>query len=939
MIHSTMRGRLMASSMIPCIALGVAALAALAAYPAAAAAAAASATPETTVGELVVTGTMFRRTETESPSPVTVLTAQKIDAAGITTIADAVRTLSSDNSGTIPTAFGLGFAVGSSGVALRGLTVNSTLVLIDGLRTANYALADDGERGFVDLNTIPLSVLDRVEVLKDGASSLYGADAIGGVVNLVFKPTFQGAEATGELGDSQHGGGFSRTVNLTLGHGDIDEDKYNVYLNFEYEKDDAIHVDQRGFPYNTNDLSSIGGLNLIGGQPANGSGSIYGTVTPGMLSNPLDPTTGIALPGAVSQPLRACGSLSTQQVDPLGNVYCAQNLTTYGDDQPSERRFGVYSRFTAQLNAQTQAYLSASFYENRVVVDTGPAQIQTGTPNNTNAIALPAKLADGLPNPNDPFAALGEDALINYAFGDIPGGTIENNHVYRMVAGVKGSFSGWDYNVGGVIAHTSLNSTNNGFINFPQLISDIENGTYSFINPDSNSAAVRQALAPALVKTSTTDLDSLDVSVTHDLLHLAGGPLRFGIGAQGRYEATDDPDLNPNLEAQGLGIAHTIGHHTVFAGFAELDAPVLTTVDIDLSARYDHYSDAGGAFSPKAGIKWTPIPQVALRGTFSRGFRAPSFSENGSSASEGFITFQLPQSFVDLHGGDGYTQPYALALESSANPNIKPETSTSWTAGVVFEPDRHFNISVDYYYIKKSNVIAQADPGLALNDYFAGTPLPPGYTITADLPDPAHPTLLARPILVSSPYINANSETTDGIDIDFRAKFDVTDKLKLSSDISLTDIFSFNYTQPGTPTINYVGTQSPYVLSSGAGTPKYRATWTTSVDYGPFDLTATAYYVSSFKMFALDVAPGCFSLDNNGNNFPPNCTVSHFIDVDLSASYKINDKIDVFADVLNVFDTNAPFDPIDYAGVNYNPTFAQAGIVGRFFKIGIHVKL
>jgi len=936
---AAMRVRLLASSMIGGVALG--ALSAGAAHAAAAAAAStANASPEATVGEVVVTGTLFRRTNVETPSPVTVLSAAKIDAAGITTIADAVRSISADNSGTIPTAFGNGFAVGSSGVALRGLTVNSTLVLIDGLRTANYALADDGERGFVDLNTIPLSILDRVEVLKDGASSLYGADAIGGVVNLILKPTFKGLQGSFEVGDSQHGGGFTRRGDVTVGIGDLETDKYNAYFNVEYQKDDAIHVGQRGFPFNTSDLAALGGNNLIGGQPTNNSGSIYGTVTPGMLKNANDVTTGVANPGAVSQPLRPCGPGSAQQTDPLGNVYCAQNFAPFLDDQPNQRRFGVYSRFTAQLAPDIQAYLSASYYENKVDVDFSPAQIQNSTPNNTNNIALPALLPTGALNPNDPFAAMGEAALINYAFGDIPASFHEDNHVYRMVLGVKGSYSGWDFNLGGVFAHTSLDTDNEGFINYQQLTSDIVNGAYNFIDPSMNSPATRAALSPSLLKTSTTDLDSVDAYVTHGLFQLPGGPLNLGFGGQVRYEATNDPDLNPSLAAQGLGIAHTIGHHTVFSGFAELDAPVLTTLDLDVSARYDHYSDAGGAFSPKAGFKWTPIRQLALRGTFSRGFRAPSFSENGHSAAEGFATYTLPAAYIAAHGGDGYTNPYPLGLLTTANPNIKPETSTSFTAGAIFEPDRHFNISVDYYHIKKTNVIAQASPFTALADYFAGLPLPAGSTITTDNPDPAHPTLLPRPIIAAAPYINANSEVTDGIDIDFRAHFDFGEHVRFTSDVSLTDVFSFKYDQPGQPVVDYVGTESPYNLSSGAGTPKYRGAWTNSLDIGPFNLTATAYYTSSFKMYALDLAPGCFSTNTvTGADVPPNCTVPHFIDVDLTATYKINDKIEIFGGISNLFDTSPPFDPIDYAGVNYNATYHQAGIVGRFFRIGARVRL
>ena len=137
--------------------------------------------------DIVVTGTLFRRANTETASPVTVLTNQNLERAGITNVADAIRSISADNSGSIPTAFAAGFGSGSAGVSLRGLTVNSTLVLIDGVRTTNYPYADDGQRAFVDLNSIPKSTIDRIEVLKDGASSTYGADAIGGVVNIITR--------------------------------------------------------------------------------------------------------------------------------------------------------------------------------------------------------------------------------------------------------------------------------------------------------------------------------------------------------------------------------------------------------------------------------------------------------------------------------------------------------------------------------------------------------------------------------------------------------------------------------------------------------------------------------------------------------------------------------------------------------------------------------
>ncbi len=900
------------------------------------------------VQEIVVTGSLFRRTNIETASPVTVLSVEQLSRQGLTNVADAVRSISADNSGTVPEAFSNGFASGSSGVALRGLTVNSTLVLIDGLRTANYGLADDGQRGFVDLNTIPFSLVQRVEVLKDGASSLYGADAIGGVVNLILKPTFEGIEANAELGDSQHGGGFGQRYTVTVGHGDLSTDRYNAYFNFEFQKDARISVGQRGFPFNTNDLSSIGGQNNIGGQPGLNSGSIYGSVTPATLVNG-SVLMGQMVPNSVSQPLRLCGPPTAQATDGNGNVYCAQDFLSYGDFQPEEARYGGTFRFTVQLTPDIQAWATATYYHNQTVVDQGPAQIQLGTPQNTNSIALPALLPNGQLNPNDPFAAQGEAALINYAFGDIPSRLTETNQVYRGVVGVKGTVDGFDFTASLNVNHTSLVTRDSGFVLYSQLINDVTNGTYNFINPSANTAQVRDALSPTISKTSTTDLESFDASVTRKLYTLPGGPLSVALGGQFRYEATNDPDLNPQTAYQGLGVAHTVGNRTVGGVFFELDAPVLKMLDVDVSFRYDHYSDFGSSFSPKVGVKFTPFHQLALRGTYSEGFRAPSFSENGSSAAEGFVTYSpiasAPASFNTAHNGDAYTQSYSLAEFTVANPNIKPETSKSFTVGIVAEPTSFLNFSVDYYHITKNNVIAQSSVSNVLNAYYAGTPLPAASSVVADLPDPQAPTALARPLVVEAPYVNANALLTDGLDVDVRTHFRLPHNIAVTSDFNLTDIFRYNFTASG-QTFNYVGTQSPYNLSSGAGTPKYRANWTTTLTLGPASLTGAVYYVSGLIETGADVTgtlspvTGCLYSSPSGTPFPANCKVRSFTDVDFTASYELTKHIQLYANMLNAFDTSPPLNPANYAGggANYNPTYAQAGIVGRFFRIGVHIK-
>ncbi|MFC5743162.1 TonB-dependent receptor plug domain-containing protein [Dyella tabacisoli] len=889
---------------------------------------------------ITVTGSAIPRVDVETPSPVTVITAAQIQRSGLTTVADVVRSISADNSGSIPNSFTAGFAAGAAGVALRGLTVNSTLVLIDGHRSATYAVSDDGIRNFVDLNTIPLAAIDRIEVLKDGASSLYGADAIAGVVNVILKSNYHGVEGTADIGTSQHGGGFTRKATLLAGGGDLQTDHYNAYIGVQYQKDNPINNRQRGFPFNTNNLSSIHGPNSIGGQPSQNNGSIYGTVTPGTL----DPNGSgnfvngvLPVPGAVSQVLApfGCGPKGTLVTNDPANPgsYCSENyVSQYGQIQPAMEQGGLYGRFTVKLNDTTTAYMSASYFEAKTRVIAAPAQIQTSTPNNTNGIALPPG------NPYNPFGGAGQYALINYAFGDIPGGTNLDNHSARMVGGVNGSFMDWNWDATVVINHTWLNTNRYGALNYSALVNAISSGTYNFLNPGANSAAARAAIAPDYRKTSTSDLDSLDLGANRQLWELPGGNAGLAIGAQFRHEAQDDPFLNPGNMTQGFGNAITRGTRNVSAAYFEFNAPLLQSLEVDLSGRFDHYTDIGNGFNPKVGFKYKPFDWVALRGTYSKGIRAPSFSENGSSSSTGFTTEQITDAaFLAAHNNNGYTQPYGIALGTVANKNIKPEKSTNYTLGIVLQPTSWLSASVDYYNIKKKNVIVPGQTGPALANYFAGLPNPPGVTVIPDLPDPAFPNALPRPAEIDTAFVNAAQQKTTGLDVDIQAHFDFANNIHYISELSGTQIFSWSLTLPDGTRQQFVGTHGPYILSSGAGTPRTRGSWANTIMWGPATITGTLYHTSGMRNIGLDQDPTGGCLSTLPRSRP--CLIGSFTYFDLTGSYAINDHITITGSIMNAFDKKPPLDQADYAGNNYNPTWAQSGIVGRFYNLGVKVKL
>ena len=963
--------------------------------PTAAAPASAAAEPDT----IVVTGTLFRRTNTETPSPVTVLTADTLQKAGITTASQAIRSVSADSAGSISTGFQNGFSGGGAAVSLRGLGVSSTLVLVDGLRSTNFPLNDDGHNGYVDLNSVPFSIIDRIEVLKDGASSTYGADAIGGVVNLILKKHFTGIAGTAEGGISERGDASKYRANLTAGYGDYASQGFNVYLNGEYERNGAVSVKDRGFPNNTFDLSSIGGIDNNSGDSdltIATTNAVVVRVAQTDLNNPLAGGIGAPL-GTQYVTLNtancANGTYTSTRSGQVGSVGCRHdNINEFATIQPRQQRYSASGRVSLRLSDNIEGYVTGSWSHSEVTnigtgaaapapsTNPGPRPIRSlqpfGAPSalasNNPGIVLPvyvcssgtncATAADRRLNPNNPFAAAFAGnpsqgaARIYYLFGDIPFGYDRKNDVYRATAGLNGSFGGdksWDWRVEGVYARDNFKITDHGWLNVAGVLKAINTGSYNFVDPSQNSQAVRDSISPDIVTPSHTSLGSAEASISHAFFDLPGGPLQVSVGGQVRREVLVNNSRNPNLATYGLNPVSASGKHTVSAGYFEVDAPVLDMLDLNASGRYDHYSEGFSHFSPKFGAKFTPIKEVALRGTYSKGFRAPTFAELNSTPFPGCSNVTPPANFVAAHGGSSnpYAQAYSVCQGNSGNPNLKPELSRSFTGGIILQPVRWLSLTADYYNVKKSRLIV-ASPlyGAARNAYFAQSNLAaataavaavgPGISVNAvDAADPLFPNALPRVLIISVPFVNASSESTSGLDFSATATVPLTPSVRFISRVDVTDIFKFDL-HPGDGTVQkYVGTLGPYELSSGAGTPKWRGSWQNTLETDTFSLSATAYYVSHIKNVAADEGSTDLSCAQNlygtGDKF---CYIKRFINVDLNGSIKVNDAFTFYVNVGNLFDAKAPLAPSSYSGINYLPTWHLAGIIGRTFSAGANFK-
>ena len=766
--------------------------------------------------EIVVTGTLFRRTDRETPSPVTVLTADNLAKRGVNTISDAISLLSANGSGNLPNGFSAGggaFANGASSVSLRGLTTDSTLVLFDGLRATYYPLSDDGTRNFVDLNTIPDSIVDRVEVLKDGASSTYGADAVAGVVNLIVKRQITGFQGTVEGGISQRGDGDAQRVTATWGHGDLKSDGYNFYLNAEYQRDAPIYLRDRGYPFNSGDYSRFSSVdaegNPIYGVNLNpnglkGDGTFGGTV--GATIVPVvrpatatggDIRDGVAVAGSSWQllnPAAGCGHLVQHNVGNGFGTLCEQDLIKdYQEAQSQTTRFGTTAHGTVQLNDNIQAYAMFTYYQDKVFHTGSPISIrrQSNTGDfDSNTIVLPAVLTAGANagqlNPNDPFAAQGLDALIRYRFADLPTQVTSLSRSYRGATGIDGSFgAGWNFNAEFTGMATTLDTTQKGYIYGQGLLDVINDGSYNFVDPSLNTPETLARLSPTNKSRASSKLYQGQANISKDFFDLPGGPLQVAVGGAVRYESLNDPSANPDDAADPANQYFTIngfgaiGHRYVESGFFEINAPVLKVLEINGSGRYDHYSTGFSNFSPKIGAKFTPIKELALRGTFSKGFRVPSFAESNALPTIGFSSAPTPDTFTSQHldssgKPDAYTQ-YMIGLNTSGTPGLKPEKSTSFTGGFVAQPTRWLSLTADYYHIKKTDVIVGADPTAAIAAYYAGDAIPAGFSITPDTQtDDLHPDAIRRVLAVRSPASTCNANAlkiiTSAIDFDGRSR-------------------------------------------------------------------------------------------------------------------------------------------------------------------------
>jgi len=873
--------------------------------------------------KIEVTGSRIKRIDAEGASPVQVLKREDIQRTGATTVREMLETLSSNSSAGSLTDIGgsNSFSPGASSASLRNLGKQSTLVLLNSRRVAAYPLADYSEV-FSNIDTLPLDAIERIEILKSGGSALYGSDAVAGVINIITRSNFNGLQANINAQQSLQNGEYgSRGASLTGGFGDLGADGYNLLANVEfYQRDGSFWRDvfDDANPYYNNYSSRYG------------APSTYGY--PGWVN-------GVALDGC--KDVDAAGFCSYDRLARLEVTPPTErtNLLVSGKARLGEMTaFGevLYSHIAASYNSAYQAY--------------GPfvgAPLQWGDPDTKE---IKTFYYHGLPahhplNPSD------EEVDFRYRFADGPSYEKTETNQYRVLGGLQGAFGEYDWEVAAGMMGGSTKDRQRGAFSdsgFVEMIGDYSNpdaapadffnkpGGYRIAQP--NSKAVIDRLFPEFGYEAKITQTFLDGKVTTDLAKWDSGTVGLATGFDLRHERAEITPSHNLLSGDivGFGVSASDASRNYGAVFAEVSLPILKTLEAQVAGRVDRFPGFDAHFSPKLGLRFQPVPEFLLRGTFEGGFRAPNLTESAKSTKYSFEpgisdpqrcpqAIQLRQDLIDQAAGLPDTDPNKAQLLiraenvvgnecdrsaftiTSNNPALKPETSRSWTLGVALQPLRHWSVTMDYWNIHRRNEISQR----GTQDLLAVENSLPAGTLTRS-PLTNDPTFsqaeqaqygVSKGSLasVTSIFENLFQTKTSGVDLSVKGEFP-TPVGPLSLDIDGT--YTSNY-QAWSEALNGYGDN----LAGRYGFPRWVLGVTTGLRTGSFDQSLRLVWNTSTRL-QLDYNDDTWSPAACATNgvAPEDCRVREYERWDYSLAYSGVKNMVVGFNIRNVFNQRPPVD-------------------------------
>ncbi|WP_374517812.1 TonB-dependent receptor [Undibacterium squillarum] len=845
------------------------------------------------VQRVVITGSNISRIDLEGPTPVEVIRRDAIEKSGAATVSELLSKLPSmyipldgSDAGS--------FAAGASSVQLRGMDAKYVLILLNGRRLANYGFADGASNSFVDLNSLPLAAIESVEILRDGASAIYGSDAVAGVINFKTRKNYRGTEASVNAGNNQKGDGANYNVSVTTGFGDIDNDGRNVLLTAELAKRTPLWSDKHGY-YANPDYRRFGGTDKRSSMRYLGS-----------LRN-VETFEGYAIPGC----------RGTIETNALGDQLCLTSSPYQLTPHSSKMAFSGI--FTQQLSGG-ELFAEAAFTNNKTTQQSGMPVFdssfvaETQGSLNPGLQQLPAGFLPG--DRLQVFRQMYEAGMAEQ---------VVDSDTLRLVAGWRGSVRNWDSE-----AAFSFNQNKLWSANSKQVLKDAANAAlqagvlgqaggydpFVYWNP----ASVTDPLLTTTLRRATSRLSTAEWKMSNpEWFSLGGAPVGFAWGAQISHESLrDTPDARAEAgQIAELGATRAKASRTVISAYGELNLPVHSQVEVQAALRADHYSDFGNSLNPKLAAAWRPASGVLVRAAATTSFKAPTLPQLGSST-RGYVTVAdwARCKPMNLQGADCAYTPTA---DMRGNAALNPEKALNLSAGIVLQPVKDLSLALDWFALNQRDTIQLLDAQYLIDN----EDRIPGFAAMV-LRDPRNPVLEAKfPGLnkgrlkgVIQPFQNVGKTEIQGVDLDLSYTLNLGERGKLKFREAHSQFLSYKQSvAPGAEPVSRLG---------GTFLPKWNNTFRLAYEYKKYEGALTARTVAS----TLNIVDPSYEQD-------PAITrrrIPSFTAWDANVSVRVRDGWMLNAGVNNLFD-KAPV----YANSPTLDSIVQYrnDVVGRYFYLNM----
>jgi len=693
--------------------------------------------------KLTIVGSHIQRSDMEGPSPVASLSAEDIALTGVTDVIGLFSKLPISGQGTFSTQANSSddTANGGSSVSLRGLGADSTLILVNGRRVSVSPFAKNIDTAFVDINNIPVNAIERIDILKDGASAIYGSDAIAGVINIVLKDDFEGVEISGKAGTTADGGG--EETNLSILWGNVTETSSHTFILDYFNREEILYAD-RDYSRSANQAALRPGDPLaVDFRSSSG--------IPGTIALASDPT--VRVPDTFGNDVCA-----PEDIDTANNL-CRYDYAPHMTMIPATERFSFNYMGKRELSDNVTLFTELNGQNARTIVK------GAGSPS-FNELFM-----DGN-NPNHPFAGdpaspfFQQDLTMRRRTVEIGNRKkVVDTNYYRTVIGLEGEWDEWNWETAvSFIRNHSVERGVDGFPNIIRMQESIDNGSYNPFEPSQNSQDVLDYIETQTTRVGKSTNKSFDATISGPIASMDAGDVMLAVGFEYREESISDNPDDQFLRGEVFGTEATQanGSRDNTSIYAELALPLTETFEAQLAVRSEDYSDFGSTTNPKVAFRWTPTDNMVLRGSYGTAFRAPSLHQLGLGRTDESPNLVDTVRCNAVGNVNNACVPQEYTAVFSGNPDLGPEESTSYNFGLVYDFSEDFSLSVDYYNYEIEDII-DSDTQFVFSNFGAD----PNVVERLPSADPNDPGEVVR---IFDSFQNIGDLNTSGLDFDVRYK-------------------------------------------------------------------------------------------------------------------------------------------------------------------------